>query len=117
TKRIEPINPGVVACLGAARILDVPQLWSRQLIERPTFGAMRAGRRRSSENLAFAAVEAGEVAACKRRPEDAVAVDIAAARSESGQGHFVNFTQRGFRWIRSRQNANDLTRVSHHGAP
>src|SRR5262245_35506457 len=36
TKSVEPIDPGVVARLGAS-LLHIPQLWSGELIERPAF--------------------------------------------------------------------------------
>src|SRR5437868_7702114 len=50
-------------------------------VERPPLGAMLArGRRSVQRTLALAAIEAGELPACQRRPEDAVAIDV--ARSE-----------------------------------
>ena len=61
-KCVESIDPGVVARLGAS-VLHIPQLWSGELIERPAFGAMRAGRGRSVENLALATIKTSEMAA------------------------------------------------------
>src|SRR5438093_10411248 len=77
TKCVEPIDPGVVARLGAS-ILHIPQLWSGELIERPAFGTMRAGCCRSVQNLALATIKTSKMAARERCPIDTIGIDIAA---------------------------------------
>src|SRR5256885_17267850 len=75
TERVELIDPGVVARLGAAGLGHVLQLRAGERIQRPALGAVRARRRRSVERaLALAAIEAGHVAARQRRPHDALAI-------------------------------------------
>ena len=105
-ERVELVDPGVVARLGAARIGDAFQLRQRLGIERPAFGAVLAGRRRPVQRpLALAAIEAGQVAARERRPDDAVAIDVHAARREARvrrivERRLVDFGERGLRRIR-----------------
>src|SRR5207302_7091536 len=115
--RNRSVHPGVVTRLRTSGVLDVPQLWSGKLIERPAFGAMRARRSRPIQDLAFPPVKATKMPARKRYPEHAVVIDVSAARSEARRWHFVDFTKRGLRGIRSRLNPNDLTGISHHGSP
>ena len=57
------VDPGVVARLGAPRILHVPQLGPRQLMERPPLRAMRPRRGRPAKHLALAAIEARQMSA------------------------------------------------------
>jgi hypothetical protein len=57
------------------------------------------------------------VSACKRCPEDAVAVDVAAARSITGQWRLVDLRQRGLRRIRPRRDPNDSDRGIPNGSP
>src|SRR6185436_18342013 len=69
TEGVVPVDPDVVARLGAAVVGDALELWSWEGVERPAFGAVRAGGGvRSVERLALAAVEAAEMAARKRGP-------------------------------------------------
>src|SRR5262249_59479753 len=49
--------------------------------------------------FALAAVEAADVAARERHPDDALAVDVAAARTEAGQRDVVDFRKRGLRRV------------------
>src|SRR5262249_30449499 len=73
---------------------------ARILVKRPALGAMVAGRFGSVERaFALAPVKAAHVAARKRDPHHALAVDIAAARTETGQRHIVDFRERGLRRI------------------
>src|SRR6266581_5794129 len=84
-ERIELVHPGVIARLGAARIRHALELRSGQGIKRPALGAVLAGRGRTVEDLALAAVELSKMAARERGPEDAVAIDVAAARPVTGE--------------------------------
>ena len=68
TECVEPIDPGVVARLAASGIFHVPQLWPRELIERPAFRAVCARRGWSIEDFAFAPIKTSEVTARQRGP-------------------------------------------------
>jgi hypothetical protein len=64
----------------AARVRYALELRPRQWIERPAFGTMLTrGGRAVERPLAFAPIEASEMTARQRRPEDAVAIDVSAA--------------------------------------
>src|SRR5262249_59373882 len=79
---------------------DACEARPRILVERPALRALIAGRLGSVERaLALAAVEAADVAARERHPHDALAVDVAAARTEARQRHVVDFRERGLRRI------------------
>src|SRR3954467_9087649 len=80
TERVVLIDERVIARFRAAGVRYGFELRAGQRIKRPTFRAVLAGRGRSVERaLALAAVEAAHVAARKRRPDDALAVDVDAA--------------------------------------
>ena len=88
------IDPAVVARLGAV-IAEAFESRAGKLIEGPTFGAVIAGRLRPVERtFAFAPVEAANMAARKRDPHHALAVDVAAARAEARHGHVVDLGER-----------------------
>ena len=86
-------------------------------MEGPALGAMLAGRGGTVQHLAFAAVEAAEVAARERDPEDAVGVDVAAARAVARERDFVVFGERGEGRVRAGRDADDAARIAHHRAP
>src|SRR5262249_34834342 len=90
-RRVELVDPGVIARLGRTGVCHVLQLRTRERIERPAFRAVLAGCGRAIERaLALAAVEARHVTAGERNPRDAVAVDVMAARAEAGRGYLVD---------------------------
>src|ERR1700722_5380284 len=70
TQRVEAIHPDEIGMVGAAGIGHAFELRAWELIQRPTFGAEFAGGRGRpvQRSFAFAAVEAGEMAAGKRGP-------------------------------------------------
>src|SRR5258707_4484199 len=66
---VELVDPGVIARLGTAGVLDVAHLWTRKRIEFPAFGTMDAGGGSGSvQDLAFAAVRPARVPPGERRP-------------------------------------------------
>src|SRR3989454_7364155 len=76
---VELIDPGVVACLGAARIRHVHELWPRVWMKRPAFRTVLTGRGGPVERpLAFAADPEPENSARQGRPEHGVASDVPA---------------------------------------
>src|SRR5262249_49430134 len=82
----ELVDPGVIARLGRTGVGDVGKLRSGERVERPTLRTVLArGGGARQRTTAFAAVEAGEMAARQRCPEDAVAVDVTPARAISGK--------------------------------
>ncbi len=98
------VDPGVVARLGAV-LADAFEARSGILIERPALRTMVAGRLRPVQRrLALAPVEAADVAAGQRDPHHALAVDVAAARSEAGRWDVVDLRERGFRRVRAGRN-------------
>src|SRR5262245_8358774 len=117
SKRVVLIDPGVVARLSAV-VADTPEAWSRELMEAPAFRAMVAGGLRAAERgLALAAIEASKLATRQRDPDDAIAVDVAAARTEPWLRHVVDLGDGGFRRIWSRHHTNHRTRVGPVRAP
>src|SRR3954469_17241009 len=79
------IEPRVVARLGAV-LANAAESGTGVLMARPAFGALIAGGLRAVERpLALAPIEAAHVPARQRHPDDAVAVDVGAARTEAGQ--------------------------------
>ena len=88
------------------------------LIKRPALGAMIAGRLRPVErSFALAPIEAAEMAARERRPDDALLVDVGAADAEARQRNVVDLRERRLRGIRPRNDAHDRARESPHGTP
>src|SRR5262249_34824560 len=76
------VDPGVVARLRAV-LAEAAEAGARILVERPALWAVIAGCGRPVERaFALAAVEAADVAARERHPDDALAVDVRAARAE-----------------------------------
>src|SRR6202166_1462880 len=81
-QRVVLVDPGVIARLGAV-LTDAVEAGAGILVDRPALRAMIAGGSRPIERaLALLAVEAAEMAARQRRPDHAVAVDVAAADAE-----------------------------------
>ena len=78
---------------------------------------MLAGRGRAVQHLAFAPVEARQMAARQRRPEHALAVDVAAARPIAGHWRLVDLGERRVGRIGSRVHANHITGISQRSAP
>jgi hypothetical protein len=73
------IDPGIIARLGAVRT-DAFKAGPGILMERPAFRAMIAGRLGPVQRtLALLAIELADMAARKRSPDDAFAVDVGAA--------------------------------------
>src|SRR5437667_1959870 len=117
-ERIVLIDPGVIGGLGAAGIRHRLELWPGERMERPAFGTVLPGRGGAVERpLAPSTVEAREMSARQRRPDDAAPIDVHAARPVSRQWRLEHFRQRGRRRIRSRIEPNDVTRETQHGAP
>src|SRR5579864_8670676 len=105
TKRVVLIDPSVVARLGAV-LADAVKAGTGILVERPALGASIPGRVRSVERtLAFAAIEAAEMAAAERHPDHALAVDIAAARTEAGHWDVIDLGERRRRRVGPERNA------------
>src|SRR4029079_5345012 len=77
TERVELVYPREVARLDAAGGFDRVELRAGQWIQRPAFRAVLARRLRSIErSFAFTSIEAREVAARERRPDDPAAIDV-----------------------------------------
>ena len=82
TERVELIDPGVIARLGAARIGHVRKLRPRERVERPALRTVLTRRLGSIERArALAAVEASQVSAGERCPHDAVPCDVRSLES------------------------------------
>src|SRR5262249_46846023 len=80
-ERIELIDPRVVARFRAAVFFGAFDGWAGHFIQRKALRTMLAGCVRTVEwCFAFPPVEAREVTAGKRRPDDAVAGDIQSPR-------------------------------------
>src|SRR5208282_5319221 len=92
---------------------------SRQGVERKALGAFLAllGARPVERPLAFAPVEAGDVAAVERQPGDTVAVDVHAADAEAGLRDFIDLGECGIGWVRTRRQAEDVARMGEVRAP
>src|SRR5262249_1316808 len=91
-KRVVLVDPGVVARFDASGF--TLEARTRIAIERPTLGAVVAGRGRTVERaLALAAIEAHQAAVRGRAPDDAVLVDVAAADAVALLRHVVDFGQ------------------------
>src|SRR5262249_1314948 len=101
-ERVVLVHERIVARLGTAgfRLAYAVKLRSWQAIEGPRFGTMLAGRSRPIERaLAFPAVEARHVPARERHPDDALGIDVKAARRVARERHFVDLRQRVARVI------------------
>src|SRR5258708_17043176 len=93
--RVELVDPGIIARLGAAAFGDIPELRSRERNERPPFRTQLAfgGLRPVERALAFAAIELAHVAARQWHIGDAVAINIEAARPEPRERRLIHFRQ------------------------
>src|SRR5262249_48662652 len=98
-------------------IFHVPQLWSRELVERPTFWAVRARRGWSIEDFAFAPIKTSKVTARQRCPENTIRIDISAAGPEAGRWNLIYLTQCRLARIGSGLHSYDCAGISHHGSP
>src|SRR4029077_8680390 len=99
------IDPRVVARLRAV-LADPVESRTRVLVERPSLGAVIARRLWSVERpFALASIEAAEMPARQRHPDDALAVDVGAARAEAGRRHVEDLGQRGLWRVRSERHA------------
>src|SRR4029077_12142662 len=96
----------------ATRISDAFELRPRKLIQRPTFGAQLAGccGRPIQRAFALAAVETGKMAARKCGPNDAVRIEVEAARPEPDVRWLVDLRQSGLGRIGTENKADDVTR-------
>src|SRR5207344_1874445 len=108
---------GVIRILGRARIAGKAR--ARQRIEVPALGALVAefGARTVERALAQGAVEAADVATIERHPDDAIAVDVHAAKAEAGQRDLVDFRERGVGRILTRRHPQNVARVREIRAP
>src|SRR5215472_5417132 len=89
-ERVVLVDPGVVARLRAV-LADALESRPWILVNAPAFGTVIAGGLRSIERtLALAPIEAGEMTAPERGPDDAVLVDVGAADAEVGLRHVVD---------------------------
>src|SRR6185503_11338995 len=97
--------------------------WQR--IERPSFSTMLAGRLRPVQRaLALATVEARKLTAREHGPDDAVGIDVHAARREALRRrfrvvprHLVVLGERRVGRVRTRHDADDGTRHPEYRAP
>src|SRR5580704_17603141 len=125
TQRVELIDPGVIARLGAAGARVILQFRSGERVERPALGALPADRLRPVQRaLTFLAVEAGEMAARQRHPHDALLVDVHTARRIAMHLRLrvvprwlVEFGQRGFRRVGARDQVNNAARKAERRPP
>src|SRR5215813_8384908 len=67
--------------------------------------------------FALAAVEACQMSACQRCPEDTVAVDVPPTRPIPREWWLEHFSQRSRRWIWARVKPNDVPGEALHCAP
>ena len=74
--------------------------------------ACRCGRA-VERSLAFAPIEAREVAARERRPHNTIQIEIDAARAVSLIGRYVHFGQSRLRRVWTRHEAQDIARLVH----
>src|SRR6266853_636731 len=115
-RRVVLVHPRVVARFSAV-LADALEARARILIERPAFRTVVAGRGRPIENLALAAVEGAHVAARKRYPHHALAVDVAAARTEARHRYVVDFGERSFGRVGARIEPHDRAGARPQRAP
>src|SRR2546427_742768 len=101
--------------LGAFAALDVEG--GPRGIGRPQGSPLPGGARAVERSLTLAPVETREMSARERRPDDALAIDVHAARRIAGERRLEHFGERGLRRIRSRIQADDVARVSQYRAP
>src|SRR5262249_43616480 len=103
--------------LGAV-LADAFEAGPRILVERPALRAMIARRLGSVERtFALAAVEAADVAARERHPDDAPAGGVAPARAEAREPGVVDFRKRGLRRVGAGIEPHDRTRARAQRAP
>ena len=89
-RRVVLIDPAVIARLDAF-VGAADEAGAGIPMEGPAFGAVIAGGRRAVQRaFALAPVERAEMAAAERHPDDAVAVDVGAARCRSPASARVN---------------------------
>ena len=98
-QRIVAIDPYKIGVVGAARVSDALELRSRELIQRPAFRTEFSGRRRRAiqRPLHLRAVEARKMPARERGPDDAIEIEVDAARSVTLIGRQIDFRECGFR--------------------
>ena len=68
---VVPVDPVQVVRIGAARVGHTFEIRPRRLIKRPALGAVLSRGSRPVEHLALPAIEAGEMSAVERGPDDA----------------------------------------------
>ena len=126
TQHVEPIDEVIVRRVGAAVLHRSLVIRTRERIERPAFRAVLPSRggRAVERALALAAVEAGVMSAREHRPDDALAVDVHAARRETLHRrlrvvprHLVVLGQRSLGRVRSRGETNQRARHSQDRSP
>src|SRR5205807_1186006 len=98
---VVPVDPQVVRVVRAAGFIDALELRPGHAIERPAFRAELAARRVGPVDRAFALapVEARDMAARERRPDNAVGAHVDAARAVAGSRRNEHFGQRRLGWI------------------
>src|SRR6185436_3514613 len=114
---VEPVDPVVIVEVRR----DVRALEARAVgdVELPTLRALSAfDDARAVEDLALRSIEAREVAARRERcPDEAVAVDIDAARIDAGLGHLVDLGLARLGWVVAEIDAHDVARSVLRRAP
>src|SRR5690349_3049505 len=111
------INPGIIAGLGAV-LADVLKARAWILIKSPSLGTVIPCRLRAIQRtFALSSIKACKMTARKRRPDNALFVDVCAANTEPRQGHVVDFRERGLGRIRTWIYPYDGARESAHGTP
>src|ERR1700732_968078 len=111
--------------VGAARLLHILKVRSGRGVQRPAFGAVLPDSLRPVERgFALTPVEAGQMAASQRHPNDSVAIDIHAARRKALHWrlgiiprNLVVLGQSGLRWMPPRIQTNESTGESQNASP
>src|SRR5215813_9224725 len=118
-----PQSPPLPAGIG---VVDAPiealgkephRIGPGQRIERPALRPVPACSSRAIEHLAFAPVEGTHVAAGERHPDDAVAIDVHAARRVARHRRLVDFGQRRSRRVITEVDARNRSRKAEHRSP
>ena len=116
-QHVEFVDPGVIRGLGAAGAVTFSNRgpgngWSVHLPGNadPSLGPVQ-------RPLALAPVEAREMTARQRRPDDAVAVDVHAARQTARGRRLIDLRGRGGRRVRSGIQPLHGARKAEHGSP
>src|ERR1051325_474759 len=117
TKRVVLINPRVITRFRTV-FTNAVETGPRVLIKRPPFGAVIA-RRLGSVQRAFALfpIEAPEMAAGKRYPDDSSGIDVAPPHSETRRRNFVDLSKRRFRRVRARFDTDNGPGITTYSAP